>query len=135
MLRAGYGLFYGRYQSGLINTLFTANDVYTQSLSITSPTSAGAPIFPNILSSPAGALASNRSITFAAPNMRNPYTQQINVAIERSLTRSLSLTTSYIQNRGKRLFTIRDINVGPLSSQIYNFTILNSSYQPTGAGL
>ena len=132
VVRAGYGLFYGRYQSGLINTFFTNNDVYTQSLSITNPSSAGAPVFPNTLASPAGALASNRSITFAAPNMRNPYTQQINVAIERSLSKSTTLTASYIQNRGKRLYTVRDLNVGPLSSQIYDFTILNSSYQPTG---
>ena len=132
VLRGGYGLFFGRYQAGLINTLFTNNDVYTQSLSITNPSSAGAPVFPNVLASPAGALASNRAITFAAPNMRNPYTQQINVAIERSLGRSTTLTASYIQNRGKRLYTVRDINIGPLSSQIYDFTFLNSSYQPTG---
>jgi hypothetical protein len=132
VLRAGYGLFFARYQSGLINTFFTNNDVYTQSLSITNPASAGAPIFPNVLASPAGALASNRSITFAAPDLRNPYTQQINVAVERSLSRSTTLTASYIQNRGKRLYTVRDLNIGPLSSQVYDFTILNSSYQPTG---
>jgi hypothetical protein len=132
VLRAGYGLFYARYQSGLINTFFTNNDVYTQSLSITNPASAGAPVFPNTLASPAGALASNRSITFAAPNLRNPYTQQINVAVERALTRTTSLTASYIQNRGKRLYTVRDLNIGPLSSQDYDFTILNSSFQPTG---
>jgi hypothetical protein len=133
VLRAGYGLYYARYVSGMINsTLFTANDVYTQALSITSPTSAGAPVFPIALTSPAGALASNRAITFAAPNMRNPYTQQLNVGIERALTKSLSLTASYIQNRGKRLFTVRDINIGPLSSQVYNYTILDANYNPTG---
>jgi hypothetical protein len=132
VVRAGYGLFYARYQSGLISTFFTNNDVYTQSLTIQSPTTAGAPIFPNVLSSPAGALASNRAITFAAPNMRNPYTQQINVAIERALAKSMTLTVSYIQNRGKQLYTARDINVGPLSTQVYNFTILDTNYQPTG---
>lgn len=107
------------------------NAVYTQNLSINSPTAAGAPIFPNVLPSAASATGST-SITLAAPDMRNPYTQQINVALERSLTKSLTLTTSYIQNRGKRMFTIRDLNIGPLSSQYYNFTIENSSYQPTG---
>ena len=132
VLRAGYGLFYSRYVSGLISTLFTSNDVYTQSLSITSASSAGAPVFPIALSSPAGALASNRSITFAAPDMRNPYTQQLNVGIERALSKSTTLTTSYIQNRGKRLYTVRDLNIGPLSSQVYNFTVLDASYNPTG---
>jgi hypothetical protein len=77
-------------------------------------------------------LASNRSITFAAPNLRNPYTQQWNIGIERALTSKTTLTASYVNNRGKRLMTLRDINIGPLSSQVYNFTILNSSYQPTG---
>ena len=132
VLRAGYGLFYARYISAMVANFFSLNDVYTQGLSITNSASAGAPIFPNVLTSPAGALAANRSITFAAPNMRNPYTQQINVAIERQLTPSTTLTTSYIQNRGKRLYTVRDINIGPLSSQAYNFTLLDSNYQPTG---
>ncbi len=132
VFRGGYGLYYARYISALISNLFTLNDVYTQSLSITSPTSAGAPIFPNILSSPAGAQAGNRAITFAAPDMRNPYTEQLNVAIERELSKTQTLSVSYIMNRGKRLFTVRDLNIGSLSSQVYNFNILNSSYQPTG---
>jgi hypothetical protein len=132
VLRAGYGLFYARYISAMAANFFSLNDLYTQSLSITSPTSTGAPVFPFTLPSPAGALASNRSITFAAPNMRNPYNQQLNVAIERSIAKGTSLTVSYIQNRGKDLFTVRDINIGPLSSQVYNFSILDSSYNPTG---
>jgi hypothetical protein len=132
VLRAGYGLFYARYITAMAANFASLNDVYTQSLSINNPASAGAPVFPFALSSPAGALASNRAITFAAPNMRNPYTQQLNVAIERALTRNTTLTTSYLQNRGKRLFTVRDINIGPLSSQVYNFNILDSTYNPTG---
>ena len=132
VLRGGYGLYYARYSSGLINTFFTANDVYTQSLSISSPSSTGAPVFPNTLASPAGALASNRAITFAAPDLRTPYTQQFDLGIERALSSKTTLTASYINSRAKRLFTVRDLNIGPLSSQVYNFTILDSSYNPTG---
>jgi hypothetical protein len=132
VLRGGYGLYYARYVSGMISTFYTNDDVYTQSLSISSPTTAGAPIFPNTLASPAGALGSNRAITFAAPNMRNPYTQQWDIGIERALSSKTSLTTSYINSRGKRLLTVRDLNIGPLSSQVYNYTMENSSYQPTG---
>ncbi|HEY3840994.1 MAG TPA: carboxypeptidase regulatory-like domain-containing protein, partial [Bryobacteraceae bacterium] len=130
-IRAGYGLFYARFETGLINTLFANNGVYTQSLTFNSPTAAGAPIFPNVLSGSSAATGAS-SITFAAPDLRNPYTQQINVAVERSLSSSMTLTVSYVQNRGKRLYTVRDLNIGPLSSQYYTFTILNSSYQPTG---
>ena len=79
-----------------------------------------------------GALAANRAITFAAPNMRNPYTEQMNVAVERALPDNMNLTVGYVLNRGKRLFTVRDINIGPLSSQVYNFNILDSNFNPTG---
>src|SRR5262249_43630137 len=78
------------------------------------------------------AQATNRSLMFAAPDMRNPYTQQINVAVERALTPKTTLTVSYLQNRGKRLYTVRDLNIGPLSSQIYTYRILDTNYQPTG---
>jgi hypothetical protein len=132
VLRGGYGLFYARYTSSQNFDFFSYNDVYTQSLSITSPTSAGAPVFPNALTSPAGALASNREITFAAPNLRNPYTQQWNIGMERALSSKTTLTASYVNNRGKQLMTLRDLNIGALSSQVYNFTILNSNYQPIG---
>jgi hypothetical protein len=132
VLRAGYGLFFARYTSAQMSTFFTSNDVYTQSLSFTSPTAAGAPAFPVPLANASGALGANRTLVFAAPDMRNPYTEQLNVAVERSLFKGTTLTTSYIMNRGKRLYTVRDINIGPLSSQPYNFTLLNSSLQPTG---
>jgi hypothetical protein len=131
VLRAGWGMFYARYETSLINTLFDDNGIYTQTLSITSPTAKGAPIFPNILTSAAGATGST-TIEFAAPNLRNPYSEQLNVAVERALTHSLRLTASYISNRGKRLYAVRDLNIGPLSPQYYNYTILNSNYQPTG---
>jgi hypothetical protein len=64
--------------------------------------------------------------------MRNPYSEQGDVALEHQFTKNTTMTISYITSRGKRLYTIRDLNVGPLSSTIYNFTILNASYQSTG---
>jgi hypothetical protein len=131
VLRAGYGLFYARYISALVSNFFVNNGIYTQNLSINSPTAPGAPTFPVPLTSAAGALGST-TLMFAAPDMRNPYTQQLNVGIERALDKQTTLTVSYIQNRGKRLFTVRDINIGPLSSQSYNFTILDANYNPTG---
>jgi outer membrane receptor protein involved in Fe transport len=131
VVRAGYGLFYARYETTLIQNLFIDNNLYTQSLSFSGPTQTGAPVFPNQLTSPAGT-AGAASIAFAAPNLRNPYTEQGDLAIERTLGKGLTLTTSYVWNRGKRLWTARDLNAGPLSSTVYNFTIENADYQPTG---
>jgi hypothetical protein len=131
VLRIGWGIFYDRYESGLISTLFSGNGTLQPSISIQGPTAAGAPIFPNVLPSAASATGS-ANITFAAPNMRNPYSEEGDVTLEHQFTKNTTMSLSYIRNRAKRMYTVRDLNIGPLSTTIYNFTILNSSYQSTG---
>jgi hypothetical protein len=131
LLRAGFGIFYDRYESGLLSTLITNNGVYTQTVSIQGPSAVGAPVFPNTLANAALAPGSG-NITFAAPNMKNPYSEQMDVALEHQFTKNTTMTVSYIRNRAKRLYTVRDINIGNLSSTVYNFTILNSNYASTG---
>jgi hypothetical protein len=128
VLRLGYGIFYDRYETGLIANLFTGNGIYQEGISLTPTT--GGPIFPNILPSATGTAGS--TIMFAAPNMRNPYSEQANIGIEHQFTKNTTMTLSYIRNRAKRMYTVRDLNIGPLSTTIYNFTILNTSYQSTG---
>jgi hypothetical protein len=105
--------------------------VYTQTLTNITPSSAGAPIFPHLIASSTGAAGSS-TIVEAASNLRNPYSEQGDVALEHQFTKNTTMTISYITNRGKRLYTVRNMNIGPLSSTVYNFTILNSSYQSTG---
>jgi hypothetical protein len=131
VFRGGFGLFYARPGSGMLNSLFTQNNVYTQSLSFNSPSQTGAPVFSNVLSSPAGTAGSS-SIEFASPTLRTPYTEQLNIAIERALNSNTTLTVSYIMSRGKQLIALRDLNVGPLSSTIATYSILDTSLNPTG---
>ena len=50
VVRAGAGMFYARFQGALIQTLFFNNGLYQPAIQVT-PTTAGAPVFPNILSS------------------------------------------------------------------------------------
>ncbi|HJZ99891.1 MAG TPA: hypothetical protein VKE70_25455, partial [Candidatus Solibacter sp.] len=72
------------------------------------------------------------SIEFASPNLRTPYTEQLDVALEHALTRSTTLTVSYIMSRGKQLMGLRDLNVGPLSSTQAVYQILDTNLQPAG---
>jgi hypothetical protein len=65
-------------------------------------------------------------IVVADKNLRNPYTHQANVGIERQLTSTLSLSTSYLWSRGVRLYGVRDLNVGPLGAPV-TYTILDKS--------
>jgi len=111
VVRGGFGMFYSRFQSGLIQNLFPGNGLYQQFVSI-QPTQAGAPIFPNVLQSAAGLPLGSVDLQFADKNFRNPYTLQADVTIERELTPSLGLSVSYVYSRGVQLFTTRDLNLG-----------------------
>lgn len=122
VLRAGYGIFYARFQGGLINTFFLENGLYQKQISL-NRNQAGdldiGPAFPNNLAGidrnpPAGTV----SVTFPAENFRNPYTQQGDIAIERELTRTMGLTVSYLWSRGKQLTTVRDLNIGAFGPDV-----------------
>ncbi len=132
VLRAGYGIFFGRFPGGLVNTLMTNNAVYAKSIFISNPrVEPTAPVFPNRLSSsnlPGG----TSSITFAAEDLRMPYTQHGDIAVEQRLARNLGLTVSYIFGRGVQLFTVRDLNIGPLGP-VVTYTIQDASGNNVGA--
>jgi hypothetical protein len=136
VLRAGYGIFFARTQTGLINTLFLNNNVYQQSISYNAATAAqlaAGPVYPNnlpgtSLTPPAGTV----DIVVADKNLRNPYTHQANVGIERELTSTLSLNVSYLWSRGVRLYGVRDLNVGPLGAPV-TYTVQDPSGNAVGA--
>jgi outer membrane receptor protein involved in Fe transport len=136
LIRAGYGIFYARYQTGLIENLFLTNGVYQSSISYNSATPAqlaAGPVYPNNLSAttfspPAGSL----NILFADKNLRNPYTHQANIGIERQLTNTINLNVSYVWSRGVRLYGVRDLNVGPLGAPV-TYTIQDASGATVGS--
>jgi outer membrane receptor protein involved in Fe transport len=135
LLRAGYGIFFARYQTGLINTFFLNNNVYQQFITYGSTTPAqlaAGPVYPNFLpgtslSPPAG----STDIIFADKNLRNPYTHQANIGIERELSSTLSLNVSYAWSRGVRLYGVRDLNVGSLGAPV-TYTIVDASGSTVG---
>lgn len=127
VVRAGYGIFYGRYPGGLINTLMLGNGVYQKSISLNGSAAAdkaAGPVFPFVLPTnstsynpPAGSV----SLNMASKDFRSPYTQQADIAVERQLTNSMALTVSGIWSRGLHLTSVNDINIGaPGPTVTYN---------------
>lgn len=122
VLRAGYGIFYARFQGGLINTFHLENGIYQKVISLNAARPedlAIGPVFPNRLSGidrepPAGTV----DVTFAASDFRNPYTQQGDFGIEHELTPNLGISVSYLWSRGLHLTTVRDLNIGPLGAPV-----------------
>jgi outer membrane receptor protein involved in Fe transport len=129
VLRAGYGVFYGRFSGALLQTLFFSNAKYQLNYTIF-PTDAGSTVFPNILPSPAGS-AGTLSIEFADKDFHSQYTQQGTVAVEHQFHRDIAVTASYMWNRGIGLFTVRDLNIGSLGSPI-TYSIQDAAGTQTG---
>jgi hypothetical protein len=125
VFRAGYGMFFSRFQTSLIQNFFQNNGVYTTSLTLNSSNAvqkAAGPVFPNPIGQSAAATGSS-SFQFAAPDLRSPYTEQGTAALERQLSHSVALTASYIWSRGVQLFGVRDLNMlPPTKSATYTIT-------------
>lgn len=134
VIRSGYGIYYARYPGAMINSLFTTNNLYQQSLTLQTTQAsqlAVAPVFPNLLPSPAGTPGA-ATVGFAANNLRTPYSEQGDFAIQRELTSNLSITVSYLWSRAAELLTVRDFNlpVNPTHSITYN--VLNADGAQVG---
>ena len=131
VLRAGYGVYHQRYLSVLMNGLFTNNAVYQQSLNLQSSQYALGPVFPNVLTSSAGA-KTGTTVEFADPNLRTPYTEQGTLAVERQLGHNFGLTVSYLWNRGVQGFGVRDLNIGPFGAPV-TYQIADANGNITGS--
>src|SRR5262249_35711053 len=133
VLRSGYGIYYGRYPGAFVNTMFTVNGVY-QTQSVVQPrstTDTTGPVFPQTLAS-APAATGTIQIGFAAPNLRTPYTEQMDLAIEHSFGKNTAVTANYIWSRGAKFFAVKDLNLGPPGPPV-TFTINDAAGNPVSA--
>jgi len=121
VIRGGYGIYYGRTPNGTIFNALTqtglrdanglpALDRIVASISV-SPTTAGAPVFPNTYSSFPTNVNSSLSVFRLDPNYKNPRLQEFNIGIEREIINNLSVSASFIYTKGERLPVVFDTNL------------------------
>ncbi len=110
VVRAGYGLFYGRTPSIMIGTAHSGNAINTQNITFTG---AQVPKFPATFGTiPTGATLPKASIQFFDPAFQNPEVHQASVGIERALGKDIAVSASYMFVAGRKLALSRDFNVG-----------------------
>lgn len=107
VLRAGFGIFYDRFQEQQIEEALRYNGVNQQEYVVTNPD-----FFPNI-PPPASLAALNSTLPTTykiGPNLRAPYTIQSAIGLERQISKSLKGSVTYINSHGVHQFLTNDIN-------------------------
>ena len=101
VIRGGYGIFFDRFQSGQMLQVARLNGVTQQQFVIHNPT-----CFPGVdvaltdFSSCGPASSSVSNIYQIGPRLHAPYTLQGAVSVERQLTKSATVSATYLNSRG-----------------------------------
>jgi outer membrane receptor protein involved in Fe transport len=117
LLRAGYGLFYGRTPSIMVGTAHSNNGVNVISIRLTGNQ---VPTYPAILQAPPSGVAGVRPSIFVFDrDFENPEVHQWSAGVERSLSDDLAVSVSYLGVAGRKLQRATDINVGvPVATSV-----------------
>jgi len=111
VLRAGWGIFYDRFNQSLLVRAQRGNGVIQQHFLVLNPD-----FYPNIpTAAELGSSATSPTIYQIDPNLKIPYTMQGGVTLERQLSKSANIALTYLNSRGVHSLLTRNINapVGP----------------------
>jgi phosphotransferase system IIA component len=118
VLRAGYGVYYGRIiNSTIVNAITNTGTTAGQLQFALSPTTTGAPSYPNLLSTPSGTRGRPDVVVFG-PDTPNPLIHEFDVVFERQIATNTAVSVSYLGSLGRNLPVFVDKNLSPPTSTI-----------------
>jgi Carboxypeptidase regulatory-like domain len=127
VLRAGWGIFYERFDDDQMIVAARLNGQNQRTYLVTNPD-----FFPSV--PPVGEFSSSASsfptIYRIAPNLSSPYDMDTAVSLERQLTRDTTISLTYVNSRGLHRFLTNDINA-PLPGT-FNPSDPTSGVRPLG---
>jgi outer membrane receptor protein involved in Fe transport len=120
VVRAGYGLFYGRTPSIMVGTAHSNNGVSVQTITFTGDL---VPVYPSVYSAlPAGATLPKPTIFNFDRDYQNPRVQQASAGVEYQLMPQTSLSVSYLYVRGDQLPRSTDLNIAGATPTLYTLS-------------
>ena len=125
-VRAGYGLYFGPITNGaLLNNLLNTGSPLGQYTSLTQkPNTAGAPLFPNIISAASG---STPTSYFFSQSFKNPQVNEFDLSVQQALGKGTVFQVSYMGALGRELPNAVNINYNPNAN-----TVTTASGTPNG---
>ncbi|HEX7181335.1 MAG TPA: TonB-dependent receptor [Thermoanaerobaculia bacterium] len=109
VVRAGYGLFYGRTPAIMVGTAHSNNGINVQTVTFTGSQAPQYPfIFPSL---PTGATLPPPTIFVFDRDYENPEVHQASLGAEHALTDDIAVGASYLYVRGRKLQRSTDINL------------------------
>jgi hypothetical protein len=129
VVRAGYGMYYGRVTNGNIeNILLNTGSPNGQYTTTFKANTAGAPQFANIFAG-TGAASSTPNSYFFASNLQNPQIHEFDLQVQQELGRGTVFALSYLGALGRELPNFLNLNLNPTTVNT-NITVAD----PTGKG-
>jgi outer membrane receptor protein involved in Fe transport len=112
VLRSGYGIFYGRIiNSTIFNAIAnTAEPAGQSSVSLT-PTSATAPLYPNVIQSGGGTVPFGVTAVGFAPGTQLPMIHEFDAELEKQIATNTVVSVSWVGSLGRRLPRFVDTNL------------------------
>lgn len=126
VIRAGYGIYYGRIINSAIDNALLNTGAPGSVLQINF-TPANGPAYPDRFTAlPTGTAIPKPSIFYFSPDLKLPMIHEAEVTVERELSSNMSITFSYLLSRGRRLPFFFDDNLAP-SNRNQAFTVLDAT--------
>jgi outer membrane receptor protein involved in Fe transport len=128
VIRGGYGIYYGRIvNANIFNAIADSGNPAGQLTYQFRPTTAGAPIYPNIASAPPpGKLNPPNVVVFSADN-QNPLIHEFDAVFEHQIAHNTAISVSYMGSLGRNLPTYIDYNLNQPTASV-TYTVVGGTY-------